>query len=175
VLPCAAVNAFKPHLAGVADYPYSKFEARVKLDQNESPDDFPPELKARALERIARVSWNRYPELHAEDVRAAVARHEGWPEEGVVLSPGSNLLVLALAEAAASVVAAAKIMRADAGSASTDLGARKLRQFVLYLNTLRLAILGSVENYPEDFSVRQYTKGLVDRVVDISGELGCPS
>jgi len=104
VLPCAAVNAFKPHLAGVADYPYSKFEARVKLDQNESPDDFPPELKARALERIARVSWNRYPELHAEDVRAAVARHEGWPEEGVVLSPGSNLLVLALAEAAASVV-----------------------------------------------------------------------
>ena len=78
-------------------------------------------------------------------------------------------------QAAASVVAAAKIMRADAGSASTDLGARKLRQFVLYLNTLRLAILGSVENYPEDFSVRQYTKGLVDRVVDISGELGCPS
>jgi histidinol-phosphate aminotransferase len=104
VLPCAAVNAFKPHLAAVADYPYSKFEARVKLDQNESPDDFPAELKARAVERIARLSWNRYPELHAEDVRAAIARHEGWPEEGVVVSPGSNLLVLALAEAAASVV-----------------------------------------------------------------------
>jgi histidinol-phosphate aminotransferase len=98
------VNAFKPHLASVADYPYSKFEARVKLDQNESPDDFPEELKARALERLARLSWNRYPELHGEDVRAAVARHEEWPEEGVVLSPGSNLLVLALAEAAASVV-----------------------------------------------------------------------
>ncbi len=98
------MNAFKPHLASVADYPYSKYDARVKLDQNESPEDFPPELKARALERLAKLSWNRYPELHAEDVRAAVARHEGWPEEGVVLSPGSNLLVLALAEAAASVV-----------------------------------------------------------------------
>jgi histidinol-phosphate aminotransferase len=98
------VNAFKPHLAAVADYPYSKFDARVKLDQNESPEDFPPELKARAVERLAALSWNRYPELHAEDVRAAVARHEGWPEEGVVLSPGSNLLVLALAEAAASVI-----------------------------------------------------------------------
>jgi histidinol-phosphate aminotransferase len=104
VLPCAAVNAFKSHLAAVADYPYSKFEARVKLDQNESPDDFPPALKARALERIASLSWNRYPELHADDVRAAVARHEEWPEAGVVLSPGSNLLVLALAEAAASVL-----------------------------------------------------------------------
>jgi histidinol-phosphate aminotransferase len=98
------VNAFKPHLAAVADYPYSKLDARVKLDQNESPEDFPPELKARAVERIARLSWNRYPELHAEDVRAAIARHEGWPEEGVVVSPGSNLLVLALAEAAASVI-----------------------------------------------------------------------
>jgi histidinol-phosphate aminotransferase len=98
------VNAFKPHLAAVADYPYSKFDARVKLDQNESPEDFPPELKARALERMASISWNRYPELHGEDVRAAIARHEGWPEEGVVLSPGSNLLVLALAEAAASVI-----------------------------------------------------------------------
>jgi histidinol-phosphate aminotransferase len=98
------VNAFKPHLAAVADYPYSKHDARVKLDQNESPEDFPAELKARALDRIARISWNRYPELHADDVRAAVARHEGWPEEGVVLSPGSNLLVLALAEAASSVI-----------------------------------------------------------------------
>jgi histidinol-phosphate aminotransferase len=98
------VNAFKPHLAAVADYPYAKHDARVKLDQNESPEDFPGDLKARALDRLGKLSWNRYPELHAEDVRAAVARHEGWPEEGVVLSPGSNLLVLALAEAAASVI-----------------------------------------------------------------------
>ena len=99
-----AVNAFKPHLGAVADYPYAKYDARVKLDQNESPEDFPPPLKARAIERLAQLSWNRYPELHAEDVRAAIARHEGWPEEGIVLSPGSNLLVLALAEAAASVI-----------------------------------------------------------------------
>ena len=104
MLPCRGVNAFKPHLSAVADYPYTKHDARVKLDQNESPEDFPAELKARALARLAKLSWNRYPALHAEDVRAAVARHEGWPEEGVVLAPGSNLLVLALAEAAASVV-----------------------------------------------------------------------
>jgi hypothetical protein len=77
-------------------------------------------------------------------------------------------------QAAAAVVAAGKIMRVDADSAPTDVGARKLRQFALYLNTLRLAILGSVENYPGDFSVKQFTNGLVDRVADISGELDCP-
>ncbi|BDG03893.1 pyridoxal phosphate-dependent aminotransferase [Anaeromyxobacter oryzae] len=98
------MNAFKPHLANVADYPYAKVDARVKLDQNESPEDLPADLKARALERLAKVSWNRYPELHAEDVRAAVARHEEWPEAGIVLAPGSNLLVLALASAARTVV-----------------------------------------------------------------------
>jgi len=98
------VNAFKPHLAGLADYPYAKVDARVKLDQNESPEDLPAEIKGRALERLAELSWNRYPELHAEDVRAALARHEGWPEEGIVLAPGSNLLVLALAQAGQAVL-----------------------------------------------------------------------
>lgn len=98
------VNAFKPHLWQVADYPYSKFAASIKLDQNESPEDFPVEMKARALARLESLHWNRYPELHAEEVRAAVARHECWPEEAVVLAPGSNMLCLALASAARSVL-----------------------------------------------------------------------
>jgi histidinol-phosphate aminotransferase len=98
------VNAFKPHLASVADYPYAKVDARIKLDQNESPEDLPAPLKSRALERLAALPWNRYPELHGEEVRAALARHEGWPEEGIVLSPGSNLLILALCSAASRVL-----------------------------------------------------------------------
>ncbi len=98
------VDAFKPHLADVADYPYAKVDARIKLDQNESPDDLPPELKAAALARLAALPWNRYPELHAEEVRALLSRHEDWPEAGVVLAPGSNLLILALASAARQVL-----------------------------------------------------------------------
>ena len=98
------MDAFKPHLANVADYPYVKVDAPIKLDQNESPEDLPPEVKRRALERLAAIPWNRYPELNAEDVRAEVARHEGWPEAGVVLAPGSNLLILALASGARTVL-----------------------------------------------------------------------
>jgi hypothetical protein len=77
-------------------------------------------------------------------------------------------------QAAASVTAAGKVMRADAESAS-DVGARKLRQFVIYLNTLRLAILGAAANYPGDFAVRQFTNGLVDNVQDLSSALDCPT
>ena len=62
---------------------------------------------------------------------------------------------------AASTAAVGKLMRANADLASNDLGARKIRQFVLYLNTLRLAILGAADNYPDDYAVQQFTKGLV--------------
>jgi histidinol-phosphate aminotransferase len=98
------VNAFKPHLANVADYPYTKVDARIKLDQNESPEDFPAPLKQRALERLAALPWNRYPDLGGEEVRAALARHEEWAENGIVLSAGSNLLILALCSAANRVL-----------------------------------------------------------------------
>jgi histidinol-phosphate aminotransferase len=98
------VDAFKPHLANVADYPYVAVDAAIKLDQNESPEDLPADLKARALARLEKLPWNRYPAMHAEEVRAAVARHEGWPAEGVVLAPGSNLLIHALVSGARSVV-----------------------------------------------------------------------
>ncbi len=91
------MDAFKPHLSGLAAYPYKKVEAAIKLDQNESPWDLPEDLKARALERMREAPWNRYPEMHAEGVRALVARFLDWPAEGIVVAPGSNFLVLALA------------------------------------------------------------------------------
>ena len=78
-------------------------------------------------------------------------------------------------QAAASAAAVGKLMRANAELAPTDRGARTLRQFALYLNTLRLALMGAVVNYPDDYAVKQFTNGLVDRVADLSAELDCPS
>jgi len=98
------MDAFKPHLAKLAAYPYRKVEAPIKLDQNESPWDLPPDLKERALARIRDAEWNRYPDMHAEGVRAAVAAFQEWPQEGVVVAPGSNFLILALALAANRVL-----------------------------------------------------------------------
>ncbi|KGQ22736.1 pyridoxal phosphate-dependent aminotransferase [Thermus filiformis] len=98
------MRAFKPHLEGLSAYPYRKVEARVKLDQNESPFDLPEDLKARALERMGRMPWNRYPSLDAEEVRQALARRWDWPPEGVVVAPGSNLLIQVLAQAARRVL-----------------------------------------------------------------------
>jgi histidinol-phosphate aminotransferase len=98
------VKAFKPHLQGLPSYPYKKVEAPIKLDQNESPYDLPPELKQRVLGRLQNLDFNRYPHLHAEDVREKLAAWLNWPTEGVVVSPGSNLLIQALAQASNHVL-----------------------------------------------------------------------
>jgi hypothetical protein len=77
--------------------------------------------------------------------------------------------------AAAFVTAAGKVMRVDAGSAPTARSAFKMRQLALVLNTLRLAILGAAENYPDDFSVGQFTSSLSARSAQISNEISCPA
>jgi histidinol-phosphate aminotransferase len=98
------VKAFKPHLQGLPGYPYIKVDAPIKLDQNESPYDLPAELKQRVLERLQYLDFNRYPALYAEDVRERLAAWLGWPAEGLVVSPGSNLLIQALVQAAGRVL-----------------------------------------------------------------------
>ena len=98
------MDAFKPHLSGLGAYPYRKVEAAIKLDQNESPWDLPEDLKNLALERMRRAPWNRYPDMHAEGVRALLERFLEWPAAGIVVAPGSNFLLLALGQAARRVL-----------------------------------------------------------------------
>lgn len=80
-----------------APYRFSHHPQRVKLDQNESPDDLPASLRAEVLERIARVAFNRYPDLHPIGLERRLAERHGWDPDGVVAANGSNSLVLALA------------------------------------------------------------------------------
>ncbi|OGB12641.1 MAG: hypothetical protein A3E51_03890 [Burkholderiales bacterium RIFCSPHIGHO2_12_FULL_67_38] len=83
------------------DYPFSPIDAPVKLDQNESFADFPAPLKALALERMQQLPWHRYTDLHAEELTAAIARHDGWSASGTVATTGSNVLIALLVQLAA--------------------------------------------------------------------------
>lgn len=75
------------------DYPFVAFDAPVKLDQNESPFDFPEDLKRLVVEKWFLLSWNRYPELMAESVRRSLALYEQWIEAGTLITTGSNVLI----------------------------------------------------------------------------------
>ena len=81
-------------------YHFSALPYRVKLDQNEAAADLPAALRAEAQGRMADAEWHRYPALHAEDLAAAIARRDGWDAAGVVVAPGSNVLIQALVIAA---------------------------------------------------------------------------
>lgn len=85
----------------VKDRPAYNFQAKahqIKLDQNESPYDLSPELKEKVFEKLRNVAFNRYPEIHADAVRAAIADYCDWPEMGIAVGSGSNTLIRRMIE-----------------------------------------------------------------------------
>ena len=90
----------RPAVRAVPAYPFTSIDVPIKLDQNESPYDFPEELKQEVYRRLAERDFNRYPDLHADALKHLIGRYEDWPHTGVVLTPGSNVLIKILTELA---------------------------------------------------------------------------
>lgn len=88
--------SIRERVRALAAYEFTARPAAVKLDQNEAPDDLPEPLRSRALALLADLDLHRYPEMHAETLRARLARLHAWPERGVVVANGSNVLIQAL-------------------------------------------------------------------------------
>ena len=86
----------RPEVHALPAYRFKAYPASIKLDQNESPDDLPDELRRVALERLRSAAWHRYPDLHPEALAARLGERHGWPADGVVVAGGSNVLIQAL-------------------------------------------------------------------------------
>jgi histidinol-phosphate aminotransferase len=69
--------------------------AEVKLNQNESPFDFPPELKQQVLDRVAKRPWNIYPDFESISLRTALANAYGFEPDNILVGNGSNELLAA--------------------------------------------------------------------------------
>ncbi len=86
----------------VAAKPY-KIDApqgiHIKLDQNESPWDWPDHLKDRIIQALKSCEWNRYPESMAHSVTELLANYLGVKPECVMTSPGSNHLLTIIMDA----------------------------------------------------------------------------
>jgi histidinol-phosphate aminotransferase len=95
-----AKNPIREQVRAAPLYPFTPIDAPIKLDQNESPFDIPLELKKEIFQRLEQVSWNRYPEMHSDSLKHKIALLEDWDEAGVVLAPGSNVLIYALTQIA---------------------------------------------------------------------------
>ena len=92
------LNGVRSEVRATPAYPFTPVDAPFKLDQNESPLDFPLALRKLAVERMMAREWNRYPDLNAETLQAKIAAYEDWDPAGVVVTPGSNVIIKLLTE-----------------------------------------------------------------------------
>lgn len=85
----------KPAVRSQPGYTLASPAARRKLNQNESPFDFPAELKREVLDQVAGQAWQRYPEFVPRELQSALAAFYRWVPEGVLIGNGSNELIQA--------------------------------------------------------------------------------
>jgi len=82
-------------VAAMTAYTLELREAEIKLNQNESPFDFPRELKEQVLAAMAARPWNRYPDFESMALRTAIANAYGLTPENILVGNGSNELLAA--------------------------------------------------------------------------------
>jgi len=83
-------------LADVEPYVSPQLPARVRLNTNESPYPPPSDLLDEVFAALGEQELNRYPDRDAEALTSAIARHTGWPGDGVWPANGSNEVFLHL-------------------------------------------------------------------------------
>jgi histidinol-phosphate aminotransferase len=92
----AVVDNIKPSVRALGAYTLKAVEARVKLNQNESPFDLADEVKQRVVARVAARPWNRYPDFHPADVLEGLGALHGLTGSNVLIGNGSNELIQAV-------------------------------------------------------------------------------
>jgi histidinol-phosphate aminotransferase len=83
----------RPDVAAMSAYTLELRHAEVKLNQNESPFDFPAELKQLVMQRAVERPWNIYPDFEAVALREALAKAYGLAPENILAGNGSNELL----------------------------------------------------------------------------------
>jgi histidinol-phosphate aminotransferase len=91
----APLYGVKDQVLKVPAYTLRTYEAKIKLNQNENPYDFPEDLKQEALRRFMAKTWSRYPEFVPDSLRAQLSEYAGWNKDGILVGNGSNELLLA--------------------------------------------------------------------------------
>jgi histidinol-phosphate aminotransferase len=84
---------FHPGLLAAQAYHIDTPNVQIKLDQNESPSDWPGDFKDRILAKVRERSWNRYPEPYGDELHELLGDYVGVPADSLLTGPGSNMLI----------------------------------------------------------------------------------
>ena len=86
----SAVPPVRPDLELSEGYHSPQVQAEVRLNTNESPFAPPDAWREELLAELETVSFHRYPDRPATELRAAVAGLHGVTTEEVFCANGSN-------------------------------------------------------------------------------------
>lgn len=90
------MNAFRPEVLALRAYSMEEPPLPVKANQNESPWDWPSDLKREALARLAAAPFHRYPAFRGSRLASLLCEPWGLPEGSCLVGNGSNELLAAL-------------------------------------------------------------------------------
>lgn len=94
-MTAATTTTARAVIAAMTAYTLELREADIKLNQNESPADFPRELKEAAFARLIERPWNLYPDFESTALRTALAKAHRFDPSNILVGNGSNELLAA--------------------------------------------------------------------------------
>lgn len=83
----------KPAVRAMKAYTLMPHTYRYKMNQNENPLGYPPQLKEQVLARIREQDWARYPDFDLVELTEALAVHLGVLPTQVLIGNGSNEII----------------------------------------------------------------------------------
>ncbi len=86
----------KPEILAQPAYRVKTTSHKIKLNQNESPWDWPQPLKEEVLQRLGQATWNRYPQLVPQELKEKLAASLSLSSQQLVLGKGSNEVLQAV-------------------------------------------------------------------------------
>ena len=96
--PNVVVESLSPHVRSLASVEHVRVDPTLhRLQWNESPFDFPPELKEEVMQRLAQAEWSRYPvTLRPFDLIDRLAATLGVPADRIAMTGGSSDMIRVL-------------------------------------------------------------------------------
>ncbi|MDF2568766.1 MAG: hisC 2 [Sporomusa sp.] len=88
-VPRSGLETLKPYSVEEIDWP-------IKLDANERPTDLPPAVKAKVIEKLRALQFNRYPDISALSLKTVIADGFGLAAGNVLVGNGSSEILEAL-------------------------------------------------------------------------------
>ncbi|MEW6446821.1 MAG: histidinol-phosphate transaminase [Bacillota bacterium] len=90
------LELIRPDLRDLVPYAVPHYPGVIKLDANENPYDFAPEVLAEIFRGVNGQTFVRYPDPMAVDLRRALAKYTGFAPENILAGNGSDELILTL-------------------------------------------------------------------------------